>query len=139
MKTGAELEAAMRAFVDEFDGRPVTYGKDDCAPFAGLWIERATGRKLALPSYGSREGGQELIRKADGLVELCDALMADAGFFQRYGEPEYGDVGILRTSAFGDVGGIFAHAGHFLWRHAEGVGLIVPRQRFILKVWAISW
>lgn len=138
MKTGADLEAKLRAFIEEFDGRPVAYGRDDCAPFAALWVERATGRKLAIPPYDSREGGQELIRAAGGLVELCNDLMASAGFHQRYGDPEYGDVGILRTHAFGDVGGIFAHAGHFLWRHAEGVGIVVPRARYIQKVWAIG-
>lgn len=138
MKTGADLEAELRAFIEEFDGKPVSYGVDDCAPFAGLWVERATGRKLAIPRYDSREAGQVLIQKAGGLVELCDDLMAEAGFRHRYGDPEYGDVGILRTNAFGDVGGIFAHAGTFLWRHAEGVGIIVPRARYILKVWAIA-
>lgn len=138
MRTGADLEAKLRAFVDEFDGKPVIYGIDDCAPFAALWVERATGCKLALPTYDSREGGQEIIRAAGGLVELCDGLMIAAGFSHRYGDPEYGDVGILRTNAFGDVGGIFAHAGHFLWRHADGVGIVVPRARYILKVWAIA-
>ena len=138
MKTGADLEAALRAFIEAFDGKPVIYGKDDCAPFAGQWVERVTGRKLAIPFYDSREGGQELIRSAGGLVELCDSLMSAAGFGERYGDPELGDVGILRTNAFGDVGGIFAHGGHFLWRHAEGVGIIVPRARYILKVWAIA-
>ena len=138
MKFGADLEAELRAFVECYDGKPVVYGKDDCAPFAGLWVERATGRTLAIPHYDSREGGQELIRAAGGLVELCDGMMADAGFGERYGEPELGDVGILRTNAFGDVGGVFARAGIFLWRHAEGVGVIAPRARYILKVWAIA-
>lgn len=138
MRTGADLEAELRAFVEEFDGRPVVYGTDDCAPFAALWVARATDRRLAVPFYDSREGGQILIRAAGGLLELCDALMTDAGFGERYGEPEFGDVGILRTNAFGEVGGIFAHAGHFLWRHAEGVGILVPRPRYILKVWAIA-
>lgn len=138
MRIGADMEAKLRAFVNEFDGQPVVYGRDDCAPFAALWVERATGIRLALPKYDSREAGQDLIREAGGLLMLCDGLMADAGFSQRYGDPEYGDVGIMRTNAFGDVGGIFAHAGTFLWRHADGVGIIVPRARYILKVWAIA-
>lgn len=138
MRTGADLEAELRAFVEEYDGKPVVYGVDDCAPFAGSWVERATGRNLRLPAYDSRDGGQALIRSAGGLLDLCDGLMADAGFGERYGDPLLGDVGILRTNAFGDVGGIFAHAGHFLWRHAEGVGILVPRPRYILKVWAIA-
>lgn len=138
MKTGDNLEVTLRAFVEEFDGKPVIYGRDDCAPFAAQWVRTATGRTLDIPSYDSREGGQEIIRAAGGLVDLCDSLMSSAGFGERYGDPELGDVGILRTNAFGDVGGIFAHAGHFLWRHADGVGIVVPRARYILKVWAIA-
>nr|BDD45595.1 hypothetical protein 11 [Chromatiales bacterium]BDD46442.1 hypothetical protein 12 [bacterium] len=132
------LESMLRTYVEGFDGKPVAYGLDDCAPFAGKWVEMATGRVLAIPRYDSREGGQELIRKAGGLVDLCDSLMFDAGFGERYDDPQLGDVGILRTHAFGDVGGIFAHAGIFLWRHAEGVGVVVPRPRYIQKVWAIA-
>lgn len=132
------LEHKLRAFIERFDGKPVVYGKDDCAPFAAQWVKEATGRSMAIPFYDSREGGQELIRKAGGLADLCDRLMSEAGLHERYGEPEFGDVGILRTNAFGDVGGIFAHAGHFLWRHTDGVGVVAPRVRFILKVWAIA-
>ncbi len=132
------LEPKLRAFVDRFDGKPVVYGSDDCAPFAAQWIKEVTGRSLDIPVYDSREGGQALIHKAEGLANLCDRLLADASIYERYGDPEYGDVGILRTNAFGDVGGIFAHAGVFLWRHAEGVGVVCPRPRFILKVWAIA-
>lgn len=133
-----DLESLLRTYIEGFDGKPVTYGLDDCAPFAGKWVEMATGRKLAIPHYDSREGGQELILRAGGMVELCDGLMNEAGFGERYGEPQFGDVGILRTHAFGDVGGIFAHGGIFLWRHADGVGVVCPRARYIQKVWAIA-
>jgi len=131
-------ETLLRTYIEGFDGKPVTYGLDDCAPFAGKWVEMATGRKLAIPHYDSREGGQELIRSAGSLLALCDGLMSDAGFGERYDEPQLGDVAILRTNAFGDVGGIFAHAGIFLWRHSEGVGVVCPRARYIQKVWAIA-
>ena len=132
--TCAEL---LKAFIESFRGKPVTFGVDDCAPFAALWIEYATGRKVQLPAYGGREGGQELIRQAGGLVEVCEPWLADAGIRERWGEAQLGDVGILRTARFGDVGGIFGTGGYFFWRHAEGTAVLRPRERYILKVWAL--
>lgn len=127
----------LKEFIEGFNGRPVTYGVDDCAPFAGLWITKATGRKVSLPPYDSREGGQELIRSAGSLVAVCDHCLSEAGIFERFGSPALGDVGILRTAGFGDVGGVFGAGGYFFWRHAEGVAVLRPRERYILKVWAL--
>lgn len=132
--TRAEL---LKAFIEGFHGKPVTFGVDDCAPFAALWIEYATGRKVHLPAYDSREGGQELIRRAGGLVEVCEPCLAESDVFERFGVPRLGDVGVLRTSQFGDVGGVFGAGGCFFWRHAEGTAVLCPRQRYVLKVWAL--
>ena len=127
----------LKAFIESFHGKHVTFGVDDCAPFAALWIEFATGRKVELPAYCSREGGQELIRQAGGLVEVCDKCLANAGVFERFGEAQLGDVGVLRTARFGDVGGIFGVGGCFFWRHAKGTAVLCPRERYILKTWAL--
>ena len=127
----------LKAFIESFHGKPVTFGVDDCAPFAAQWIESATGRKVQLPAYDSREAGQELIRKSGGLVEVCDSCLAQSKIYERFGLPELGDVAVLRTARFGDVGGIFGAGGYFFWRHAEGTAVLRPRERYVLKVWAL--
>lgn len=132
-----EFQDKIRSYVDSFDGVPITWGKDDCAPFAGRWVEIATGVDLKMTPYASMPEGQRLIRKHGSLTALCDVLMARGGFFDRIGDPVLGDVGIVQTGRSGDVAGIFAHGGHFLWRHAHGVSFLTPRKHLILKVWAI--
>ena len=127
----------LKAFIETFHGRAVSFGVDDCAPFAALWIDHATGCKVRLPAYDSRDGGQELIRQAGGLVEVCEPCLAAACIRERWGSAQLGDVGVLRTAGFGDVGGIFGVGGYFFWRHAEGVAVLRPRERYILKVWAL--
>ena len=50
--------------------------------------------------------------------------------------PDHGDVGIIHTGRFGQVGGIFLHGGYFAWRvEPAGVLFLMPRE--IVRVWSI--
>lgn len=130
------LRALLRQHVEGSEGKPVTWGEDDCTMWAARWFERVRGRRLSLAAYASRDAALALIAKSGSLAALwSDAL--DGRLLERYGEPEFGDVGVIDSRLFGQVGGIFGDDGTFFWRSDRGTALLRPRQSTLIKVWAI--
>lgn len=124
----------VKAYARSFEGVPVTWGVDDCSMFVARWVERETGLPLPLPSYGSRDEAHTLIAEAGSLAALWGNLAAEVGIHET-GAPELGDVGVIDTSRFGQVGVIWLANGACYWRESKGVTLFQPR--CYVKAWRV--
>lgn len=131
-----QLRTHLRDHVHASEGKAVTWGADDCTMWAANWFERVHARRLELAAYSSRDEAHALIARAGSLVALWSSAL-DGRLLERYGEPEFGDVGVIETRHVGQVGGIFGDDGTFFWRSERGTALLRPRQSTIIKVWAI--
>ena len=114
----------------------MVWGVSDCSMWAAGWVGQVCGRAVCLPQWASREEAHALIRDAGSLDALwCEALLSYRGV-RETGVPDHGDVGIIHTGRFGQVGGIFLHGGYFAWRvEPAGVLFLMPRE--IVRVWSI--
>lgn len=130
----------LRAFLDELQGKPVEWGASDCSAAPARWVEREAGVCLGLPAYRSREEAHALIAAAGGLDRLWSDRLEAAGIFERIGEPELGDVAVIDTRRYGQIGGICAAGGILLIRkdagETGGWKPFGPVRRFV-KVWAV--
>lgn len=119
-------------YVTAVQGVEVTWGKDDCTSFAAGWVELATGVKLERTPFTSREEAHKLIAQRGSLLTIWAAALAD---FPETWEPSIGDVGVIETHKYGQVGCIFSSDGIALWRTDRGVSIIRPRG--FVKAWSI--
>ncbi|MBB4185820.1 hypothetical protein GGE07_002470 [Sinorhizobium terangae] len=129
-----DLAEPLRAFLEEAQESESVWGVSDCSKWAASWVEQVHGRKIALPRWKSREEAHRLIARAGSLEALWSEALADFGLFQ-CGVPQLGDVGVIETGRYGQVGGIFLHGEYFAWRAETGVAFLVPR--LIVKTWSI--
>lgn len=130
----------LRAFLDELQSKPVEWGVSDCSAAPARWVEHETGVCLGLPSYRSREEAHALIAAVGGLDRLWSEYLAPAGLFERIGAPELGDVAVVDTRRYGQIGGICAAGGILLIRkdagETGGWKPFGPVRQFV-KVWAV--
>lgn len=133
----SERRKKLRELAESLNGVECKYGVNDCSMFPAQWISDISGKELDIPFYDSRAAGNKLINEAGGLVNIWAGILGLAGFTERFDQPEFGDIGIMETRAFGEVGIIFCDCGLALWRSENGTAIISPRQKTILKVWAI--
>lgn len=131
----SDVRPKLMAFLEQFDGKEVEWGKDDCSAWCAAWA-RECGHDVQIPSYSSQEEAHRLIGDAGGLVPLWDGIAASAGVSERYSEPQMGDIGIIPTNRFGPVGVVFGIGGLCCWRLKESGFWLMPR--VIEKVWAIT-
>lgn len=117
-----------------FEGLEVTWGKDDCSMFVARWVEQETGQPLVLPSYASREEAYARIAEAGSLAALWADIANEAGIPET-GSPVLGDVAVIETARFGQVGVICLENGVCLWRETKGVTIFPPRQ--IVAAWRV--
>jgi len=129
------MREKLLAFLEQFEGRPTVWGKDDCSASAAMWL-RENGIDVRLPAYSSREEAHALIEQAGGLVHLWDDALSGTDVRERYDRPELGDIAIIDTRTFGQVGVICGSGGICWWRKNEGGFWLAPR--YFVKVWAIS-
>ncbi|MCA1368067.1 hypothetical protein I6F15_11705 [Bradyrhizobium sp. BRP14] len=129
-----DLIEPLRAFLDAAQDSDSIWGVSDCSKWAAAWAEQVHRRKIKLPRWRSREEAHRLIAKAGSLEALWSRSLADFGLFET-GRPQLGDVGVIDTGRYGQVGGIFLHGEYFAWRAETGVAFVVPR--IIVKAWSI--
>lgn len=131
-----EIAEPLRVFLEEAQTSESVWGVSDCSKWAAAWVELLhPGRKLALPRWSSRQEAHQLIEVAGSLERLWSDALAMFGLFET-GRPQLGDVGIIDTGRYGQVGGIFLHGEYFAWRARTGVAFLVPRT--IVKAWSIE-
>ena len=141
----------LRAYCSSVDGRPVTWGCDDCSTWALQWVVDETGREVDWPRYDTRDEAMAKIDEAGGLLPLWDAMAAKLGLPEFIGlhgfplvAPPLGSVGIIETSHHGQIGVIFADAlvgcarMDVLEGEGPGVRMIGLRPRTIVKVWTLE-
>lgn len=104
--------------------------------FAGRWVEQEREIDLSLPRYRSESEARAMIARDGGLLAIWDRLARAAGIFET-GVPEMGDIGLIETARFGPVGVIFSGNGLALWRAVQGLTVLQPRARTILRAWSV--
>lgn len=131
-----DLRASLGAHVEAVERKPVVWGVNDCTMWTAGWFERVRGYALDLDTYSSKDEAMALVEEAGSLADLWSDALA-GNLEEQFGEPEFGDVGVIRSRLFGQVGGIFGDDGVFFWRADRGTALLRPRKNTIVKVWAI--
>ncbi len=129
------LEATLASFLERFEGKSVEWGVDDCSAVAHLWL-RELGINPDLPHYSCRDEAHALIEAAGSLDAIWRDNLSRAGVYPRAGDPHLGDVGIIDTRRFGQVGVIFGSGGICCWRTDQGFFWLIPRRA--VEVWAAS-
>lgn len=130
-----DVHEALRAYVEAAHGEPVVWGASDCSAWSAQWVRHITGRDMTLPRWETSEEAYALIAEAGSLDVLwTDALLTTS--LRVTGDPQPGDVGVIDTGRFGQVGGIFLDGGYFAWRAENGTRFLIPRQ--IVKAWSIQ-
>lgn len=112
---------------------PAQWGVNDCTLFAARWAEAETGQHLNLPAYDSEAEARALIERAGGLAELWRAHVP----FDETDAPIAGDVGIVQTRLFGEVGVIWTRPGIAAWRAVTGVKLFTPNPDYVVANWSL--
>lgn len=129
-----DIDEQLRAYIEAAHGDPVVWGVSDCSAWSARWVEQVTGRTVTMPAWQSPEEAYALIADAGSLTALwTDALLATGVWLT--GVPQAGDVGVIDTGRFGQVGGIFLAGGYFAWRAENGTRFLIPRH--IVKAWSI--
>lgn len=124
----------LQAHIDAVTNVPIEWGRSDCSPWAGAWVEGEIGRSLGLPAYSTEQEGKDRIAAAGGLDRLWAAIASRAGLWET-GAPALGDVGVIETKKFGDVGVIFALDGICAMRTTRSVMFLRPRH--IIRAWRV--
>ncbi|KQW62857.1 MULTISPECIES: hypothetical protein [unclassified Ensifer] len=129
-----DIAEELRRFLEEAQNEPCVWGASDCSRWAASWVARVRGKDVPLPCWATKEEAHDLIAQAGSLEQLWSEALFVFGL-RECGAPQLGDVGIIETARFGQVGGIFIAGGYFAWRAEMGVIYLTPRQ--IVKAWAI--
>ncbi|WP_085025295.1 DUF6950 family protein [Ensifer aridi] len=129
-----DLVEPLLAFLEAAQESECVWGVSDCTRWAADWVEQVHSRSLELPHWSSRDEAHRRIEIAGSLERLWSGRLAVFGLFET-GRPQLGDVGVIDTGRYGQVGGIFLHGEYFAWRAETGVAFLVPR--VIVKAWSI--
>lgn len=131
-----DLVPVLKAYVEESSDLETVWGVSDCSAWCAKWVERATGRLVPLPVWHTREEAHALIEKYGSLDAVWEETLS--GVLDLTGAPKYGDVGIIDTGRYGQVGGVFLHGRYFAWKaDPVGVAFLVPRNN-IVKSWSLN-
>ena len=130
---------ALAAECAALECEPVVWGQSDCSTWPARWVADITERDVTYPAYASREQADEAIAAAGGLDALWRMVAAEVGLAAialPAEEPELGDIGLVRTRAFGVVGGVFGR-GVFFWRADPGVRALTIRPSTLVAAWRV--
>jgi hypothetical protein len=132
-----DLQSLLKEHIDSVQEKEAVFGVDDCSPWCGSWVEKATGVRVIEPDWHSWPEAEAKIKRAGSLCALWDEALADHyDTMWPTGTPIFGDVGIIETRIAGQVSGIFLDHGRFVWRVKVGVSILQPRN--IVKVWTFQ-
>lgn len=122
----------LTAFLERFPREPV-WGEDECTAAPGQWV-REEGHVFTLPAYRNRAEAQAIIARHGSLAATWDALL---GLPHRIGEPELGDVAVIDTRRYGQIGGICALGRILIIRRDSGGWAWFGPVRAFVNVWAV--
>lgn len=122
----------LTAFLERFTHEPV-WGVDECTAAPAQWV-REEGHAFELPVYGNREEAQAIVDRYGSLAATWDALL---GLPLRAGDPELGDVAVIDTRRYGQIGGICALGRILIIRRDAGGWAWFGPVRAFVNVWAL--
>lgn len=128
----------LRAFVERVGNGPFEWGKSDCSSVPVDWFNEERGTSICLPEYHDKVSAQEVIASYGGLAETWSAIAAENGVYERFGEPELGDIAVIDTRLFGQIGGIVAGHRVLYVRLENGQWRPFGPVRYFVKVFAAS-
>lgn len=70
-------ETALDRLIRAAERRPFKWGEHDCCTFAAACVEARTGRRLALPQWGSEAEAQGLLAERGGLHGAVTKLLGE--------------------------------------------------------------
>lgn len=120
------------------------YRFNDCCAWPARWIEYAFYVKIELPYYSNRKEADALLKEAGSMEALWSRALQ--GVATPIGtDPEkarLGDVGIMQTHRFGQIGLIIAapHQAFYRCERREdevGVAGGVVRPRNMVQIWRV--
>lgn len=129
------MAADLTAFVEEIDGDGVIWGETDCTATPASWLKRR-GFAFDLPAYRSREEAHAIIARHGSLVATWDHYLGGC-IDERFGDPQTGDVAVIDTRLYRQIGGIVAVGNLLIVRRDDGRFSWFPARRYA-KVWAAS-
>lgn len=127
----------LHAFMERAAGE-VVWGVNDCTAAPVTWLAGEIGKALPLPSYTSREEALAIIAKHGTLADTWSAFADKYGVAERYGEPEFGDIGVIDTRLYGQIGGIITTSRVMLLRRDDGNWHALGPVRRFVKVFAVD-
>ncbi len=129
-----DIEDELRDFLCETQDSPCDWTTSDCSRWPASWVRRVHGRDVPLPRWANKAEAHRLIDDAGSLSQLWSEALLSFGL-RECGVPDLGDVGVIDTARFGQVGGIFVAGGYFACRTETGVIYLMPR--YIVRSWAL--
>lgn len=128
-----KLSAFLRAIADE----QVVWGRSDCSAVPQRWlIENSIAAEL--PVYHSRDEAHAIIARHGSLVATWDWCLRGDPLPERHAAPRLGDIAVVDTRLYGQIGGVIAEGGILVIRRDDGgFHWFGPVRRFE-KVWAVS-
>lgn len=129
------IASDLAAFLEEINGAPVIWGKTDCSATPATWLRRL-GYEIEMPTYRSRAEAEAIIARHGDLVATWDHYIGNR-VGERYGDPQTGDIAVIDTRLYRQIGGIVAVGNVLVVRKDDGGMQWFPARRFA-KVWAAA-
>lgn len=124
-------------FLREIADEPVKWGWNDCSAVPYRWLLE-NGIVAELPEYGSRDEAHAIIDRHGSLAATWDWSFRNTELSERFGDALIGDIAVIDTRIYGQIGGIVAHGGILAIRKDDGnFHWFGPTKKFI-KVWAVT-
>lgn len=124
-------------FIASLADKPVIWGETDCSATPHRWL-MANGISAELPVYKSRDEAHAIIASRGSLVNVWDWCLRSTEIQERYGDPVLGDIAIVDTRIYGQIGGIVAKGGILAIRRDDGAFHWFGPVRKFVKVWAVT-
>lgn len=98
----------LKAFIETTGTGPFVWGVDDCSAAPVAWLNQEYGLEIRLPDYSDRDGACRITERYGSLAETWSALAMENGVHERFDDPELGDIAVIDTRLYGQIGGICA-------------------------------
>lgn len=133
----ADMAERLSAFLRTISDEPVEWGRNDCSAVPQRWLIE-NGIVPELPVYQSRDEAHAIIDRHGSLVAAWDWCLRNDPLPERYAAPRLGDIAVVDTRLYGQIGGIVAEGGILVIRRDDGgFHWFGPVRRFE-KIWAVT-
>ena len=110
---------------------PTVWGVRDCVQFAADSVEHYSGKRPALPKYGSEEEAREIIAAGGGLEALVTRALGEP---IPHKDAQVGDIVLATFRETGPMLGVFDPPGFWVLVNAGGFRPL--KLSFAVRVWS---